>query len=208
MFMTRLVAVLLVAGPLLVPGHAQVRVSSVPISRDTITLRLQTEGAPSEVTVQNGGLARIARNGGPAIALIPVLKGEAVELMVAEILTDPTTGNEGARQVARVTLVPGTAVAIDASPLPLEVELLRTAPPAALSQEPAGPCTVCCVTCGDYTTCACLVITECGWCCCPGACLCPTGKSGTTTCQAGANRLVAGGSKALSALKSPAEAAR
>lgn len=182
MFLRRLIAVVVLAGSLMLPGHAQVKVSSVPISRDTVTLRLLVDGTPSEATSLNGGLVRVSRKGGPALALVPTIAGDAVDLLVTEILTDTVTGNEGVKQVARVRLVRGPAVIVEGSPLPLEVELLRTAAPA--NPEPAGPCMICCVTCGDQMVCACLVITECGWCCCPGSCLCPSGPAGAATCPA------------------------
>jgi len=190
MFLSRVIAVVVLAGSLMLPGHAQVKVSSVPISRDSITLRLLVDGTPSEATSLNGGLVRVSRKGGPALALVPTIAGDAVDLLVAEILRDPLTGNEGVKQVARVRLIRGPAVIVEGSPLPLEVELLRTAL-ATGNPDPAGPCTICCITCDDHTTCACLVIMECGWCCCPGTCICPSGPAGTATCPAvSSSRLV------------------
>ena len=181
--MQRLMLAMLMVALTMAPGHAQVKVSSAPVSRDTITLRLVVDGTPAEVTVQNGGLARVARKGGPAVGLIPVIVGHDVDLMVIEILTDPTTGNEGARQFARLKLSTGRTHGVDASPLPLEVELLRTAPPSTQSPQPEGPCMVCCVTCGDQTVCACVVIMECGMCCCSGVCPCPFSPGGGATCH-------------------------
>lgn len=155
------------------PGHAQIKASTVPISRDTVTLRLLVADSPATVTVQNGGLARVALKDGPAMGLVPAITTRGIELVVFEITTDPATGNEGLRQVAKSALTRGKAVRFDNIALPFEVEFVETKPAAGQGATASGPCTTCCVMCGAILYCGCLVITECGQCCCPSACTCP-----------------------------------
>jgi len=180
---TKLAIAALLSAVVVVPGHAQIKAFTVPISRDTVTLRLLVGDAPATVTVQNGGLARVSVKDGPAMGLVPTIKAKTVELTVMEITTDPTTGNEGLRQVAKVTLPRGQSVRLDDIALPFEVELLDTKAVAGLGASPDGPTRTCCVVCGTNTFCGCLVIAECGQCCCPSACDCPGGPS-TAACAA------------------------
>ena len=164
-------------------GHAQVKATSVPISRDTVTLRLVADQTPAKLTVQNGAMARLSVKDGPTLGLIPVTASEGVDLGVVEITADPVSGNEGVRQVAKVALSLGQVVQLDAIPIPLEVELLQV--DIASSQTPGTnrPHTTCCVTCGELTRCGCWVTTDCGGCCCSNACDCPWSPN-EATCTA------------------------
>ena len=165
------------------PGHAQVKASTVPISRDTLTLRVVFAQSPLRLTVQNGGLARLAIKNGAIIGLVPVITSHGANLTVFEIVADPVTGNEGMKQVVKVDLVAGRVVRIAEAALPLEVELVQTTPAAKAPPGIDGPCLTCCVTCGEIISCACLVEAECGSCCCPAGCVCLK-TEGITGCTA------------------------
>jgi hypothetical protein len=158
-----------------VPGYAQTKVSTVPISKDVVVLRLVVgQAPPARVVSLNGGLIRLAVLNGPILALVPVLRGSAISVNVMEIVTNPATGCEGVRQLAKVDVPLGAAVRYDVARLSLEIGLTEIKPPAGSETVQSGdPCTVCCVTCGDLTVCACGVQMECGVCCCPaGGCGC------------------------------------
>jgi hypothetical protein len=137
---------------------------------------------------------RVANVGRPILGLIPSLRQSSVDLLIVEITKDPTTGNEGVREVGRLPLERGKAVQFEPLGVPLEIEWADTLPPSAgQTIAPNGPCTICCVTCGQSTLCACLVEMDCGTCCCPAACACddrivsvrPNGTINTRGCDAG-----------------------
>jgi len=180
---TKLAIAALLSAVVVVPGHAQIKAFTVPISRDTVTLRLLVSDSPATVTVQNGGLARVAIKDGPAMGLVPAITARGVELIVFEITTDSVSGNEGLRQVAKMALTRGQAVRSDNVVLPFEVEFVETTKAASQGASTPGPCTTCCVMCGTTLFCGCLVQTECGQCCCPTACSCP-GAPTAASCPA------------------------
>lgn len=158
-----------------IPIYAQTKVSTVPISKDVVVLRLVVgQAPPARVMLLNGGLIRLAVLNGPTLALVPALRGSAVSVNVMEIVTNPATGGEGVRQLAKVDVPLGAAVRYDVARLSLEIGLTEIRPPAGGQTVQSGnPCTVCCVTCGDLTVCACGVEMDCGKCCCPaGGCGC------------------------------------
>jgi len=156
------------------PTSAQVKAYTVPISNDRVVLRLVTgAGRTAQVTVLNGGLARVARAGGPILGLTPSLRDGWVELLISVITKDPVTGNEAIRQVARERLERNVSVHVDQGEVSLEVEWLEARPPAPTPPaRSSGGCSSCCVICGPDTFCGCVVETECGRCCCPDKCAC------------------------------------
>ena len=162
----------MLAGP--VATSAQVKAFTVPISSDRIVLRVTTaEGTPAQLTVLNGGLARVARAGGPVVGLTTVLRDGWLELVVSVITKDAATGNEAIAQVARLRLELNLTVHIDQGDASFDVSWLATLPAAVTSPTPSiDDCTSCCVTCGSDTYCGCAVQTECGSCCCRHTCPC------------------------------------
>ena len=179
----KLAFVALLIAVLIRPGHAQTRATSVPVSKETITIRLVLAQTPATATIQNGALARMAIKDGPTLGFIPIIAGLAVKLAVVEIVTDPTTGNERVHQLSQTTLPMGEVVHLDATPVPIEVELLNTASGSSgQGDSPNGPCTTCCVTCDGYTVCACAVTMHCGQCCCPDCCTSLSAPSVTARC--------------------------
>ena len=177
MRLVRLVTAALLSAVAVLPAHAQVKASSVPISRDVVSLRLVVGETQATLAVQNGGLARVSVKGGPTLGLIPVIGPRGVGLGVFEVVVDPTTGNEGIRQLTKSALTRGVAVQLDRLPLPLQVELVSTRAGRQPGPGPMG-CITCCVVCGDYTVCGCEVEMECGTCCCASACICPPDAPG------------------------------
>lgn len=153
---------------------AQIRAFSVPISADRVVLEVQApDAAPATLYVRNGETARVARVGTAPIGLTPVLRDRGTDLIVVQILVDARTGNEGLRQLARHKLIRGVPIHVADGDPAVEVTWLRTEPPAAAAPDPSNPCTTCCVICDNYLYCGCVVVTECGYCCCPTACPCP-----------------------------------
>jgi hypothetical protein len=174
MRIARLLALLSVFAVVAVPGYAQTKVSTVPISRDVIVLKLVVgEGVAARVVSLNGGLIRVAVRNGATIGLIPSIQSGGIAVRLLEILADPTTGAESARQLSKANVAWGGTVRYD-GPVALEVELAEIQPPATGTTVAAGgACTICCLTCGDITACACYVEMDCGKCCCPaGGCSC------------------------------------
>jgi hypothetical protein len=161
----------------------QVPARTEPISADRVVLEVRVGGqAPAVIHVQNGQMARIQPTGQPAVGLVPVSKDGALTLVWLEILRDPVTGNEGLRQVSRQELPRATPVGVDVSGTRLEVSWLSTLLPATGATNEPTPCTDCCVTCGTVLFCGCVVITECGRCCCASVCECPWPQApGATT---------------------------
>lgn len=158
-----------------IPSHAQTKVSTVPISRDILVLRLVVgQAAPATVVSLNGGLIRLGIRNGPTLGLIPALRGSGIGVTVMDILTNDATEGETARQLAKVDVTLGSSTRYDDARFSLEIGLTEIKPPArGGTAELANPCTMCCVTCGDLTACACAVEMECGKCCCPaGGCGC------------------------------------
>jgi hypothetical protein len=129
----------------------------------------------------------VASKNGPVLGLLPTIGSQGVDVVVMQIVADPLTGNEGMRQLTKVSLSAGAVVHLDALPIPLEIELLQTALARPPTTDTGDPCTKCCVTCGTTTVCACWVEMECGRCCCSSTCECPwIGAAGTCTAGGGA----------------------
>jgi len=171
---------------------AQVKAYSVAISADRVGIEVQVVGHSSAtIHVRNGEMARMTPPGSDAIGLTPVIRGGAVDLVVMQVLVDPASGNEGLRQFAKYNLKRGVQVRIGEVDPALDATWVETQAPAASSPEPAGPCTNCCVICDDSLYCGCLVITECGRCCCPAICICPFEPEPATP-SAGAERTTGG----------------
>ena len=101
-----------------------------------------------------------------------MVRGTAIDLMLVQIQADRVTGNEGVRQLAVRRLERGTFQRYSEASVPPDVEFVELNPPPVGNNSPNGPCTTCCVTCGDKTICACWVIMDCGRCCCDTACVC------------------------------------
>jgi hypothetical protein len=157
------------------PTSAQVRALSVPVSGDRVVLQVDVvERGSATVTVLNGGTARVQAEGSDPLGLVPVVREGGIDLLVFEILPDPATGNEGLRQIARLRLDRDRAESIEQAQPPIEVRWVDTLP-QGLQEPPSpnGPCSTCCVLCDDVLFCGCVVITECGSCCCPAVCQCP-----------------------------------
>jgi len=156
---------------------AQVKAYSVVLSNDRIVLDVQVEGRSSAtIHVRNGEMARVTPDGAPTIGLSPVLKEGRLQLVVLEVLVDPRSGNEGLRQLAKHEMRLGSVTRVGEVEPALDVTWEATLPPA--SSGAAGPCVTCCVICDDALYCGCLVITECGRCCCPAVCQCPFEPTG------------------------------
>lgn len=169
-----LVVVLLGAVSLPVEAGAQIKAYSVAMSGDRVVLEVQVpDETPATIQVRNGETARVGRTAAAPIGLTPVIRGDGMDLIVVQVLIDARTGNEGIRHLARYSLTRGLPTLVaDGDPV-VEVTWLRTEPPAASGAAPMNPCTTCCIICDNYLYCGCVVMTECGSCCCPSACLCP-----------------------------------
>jgi hypothetical protein len=165
--------------------------ATVPISPHSVTLKVVTaDGRGALVSVLNGGLAQLSLDEGPTLGITPVLEGDEVRLAFFEVLTRPTGESYGLRQLDDLRLGRGVPrryvwknLVVDVSwegvePVS-EAQFQRAVAAAvapALSNAPAGPpgspCLTCCVTCGGLRVCGCMVVTDCGSCCCPDACAC------------------------------------
>jgi hypothetical protein len=155
-------------------ADAQVKAYSVPVSNDRIVLIMQVGGhSPATVHVRNGEMARVKPGDAPTIGLTPLLKDGHLQLVALEVLVDESTGNEGLRQLAKYDMQQGSVTRIDVSEPAFDVTWETTLPPAVTPPATSGPCLNCCVPCGDTLYCGCVVITDCGRCCCPAACPCP-----------------------------------
>ena len=154
------------------PAHGQVKAYTQPLSRDTVVLHVTINGELARIGVQNGAMARLSIVNGPMLGLIPVVRGSAIDRMLVQIQADRATGNEGVRQLAVRRLERGTSQRYSEGGIPLDAELVEVNPPPVGNNAPSGPCTTCCVTCGDLTVCSCWVIMDCGRCCCDTACIC------------------------------------
>jgi len=105
--------------------------------------------------------------------LVPAADGGSLALDVFEIAVDPATGAETRQWLGRAVLQHRVWADVPASPIPLALQWTDTLTgPSAMSLQPAGPCTRCCVTCEGITICGCRIILDCGWCCCPDTCNC------------------------------------
>jgi hypothetical protein len=132
-------------------------------------------GVPATVALRNGEMGRWTRGDGEQYGLTPVLAEGSAQLLVFSITPGKTPGTERLRQLATLALATGGAAAYPAQDAIFSVTLLGTAPVPSKTPESAGPeapCTACCVTCGDWTVCACAVQMECGSCCCKEHCSC------------------------------------
>lgn len=153
---------------------AQMTAYSLPISSDRIVLEVQVpDEAPATVQIRNGETARVGRTGLAPLGLTPVIRADGMDLIVVQILIDPGTGNESIRQLARYSLTRGVPTHVADGDPAVTVTWIRTEPPAARGGAPMNPCTTCCIICDNYLYCGCVVMTECGNCCCPSACPCP-----------------------------------
>lgn len=181
-------AVLCALGLLAMPSTAQTQMAgTVRISNDPVFLQVRVNGTSMRLKVFNGEMARIS-SGGTTVGVTPRIVAGGVDLHIYEILLAAADGAERMREVEQATLVRGVIVALNAIPVPLEVELLDALalPPlpaewssqptigctAPVSQRdtptaaPLGPCSECCVKCDGVTACACEVWHSCGHCCC------------------------------------------
>ncbi len=169
--------VLLALAALVAPSCAfgQVRAHTQPLSADRIVLEIHVEGeTPATVHVRNGQMARVQVAGEPSLGMTPIIKDGKIDLVLLEVSRDATTGNEGLRQLARYELTLASVTRLDVpGAAAIEVAWLATLPPAVGLSAELGPCSECCVWCGTVLFCGCVVITECGRCCCPTACECP-----------------------------------
>jgi hypothetical protein len=144
-------------------------------------------GVPATVTLRNGQLGRWTRADGTQYGLTPVVANGTAQIAILELTPGTAPGSERVKALATITLKLGKAVSYpEANPL-FEVTLLGTSPiPAAstMGSDSNGPCTTCCVTCGEWTVCACAVQMECGSCCCKNYCLCFGEEAGAQACSA------------------------
>jgi len=141
-----------------------------------------------EVELPDGTFARIGTPSGGRISLRPTdqavrhvltatLEGEAVELVVLEV-NDFATGEAAIIERTRLHLRLGESAQISGGDTQFRVEWVGFTPrDATTGDAQAGPCTRCCVYCGDQEWCGCRVETSCGGCCCPAACSCDGGTN-------------------------------
>lgn len=144
-------------------------------------------GVPATVALRNGEMGRWTRGDGAQYGLTPVVADGVATLYVFQITPGETPGTERLQQLATLALAAGRAATYPAQDALFSVTLLGTAPVTSKTPESAGPdapCTTCCVSCGDWTVCACAVQMDCGSCCCKEHCTCLSDAPSAGGCAA------------------------
>ena len=167
-------ATVLILGTFGTPAHPNEWSSRPASERPAIVgLRVGVDGkTPARVRIPAGQRATIGIPSKGTLGLTPFVVESAIELEVVETLE--ASGEGTSAIVARLQLRLGETAVVDASFMHLEIEWIELipSPGKGLTQQPAGPCTVCCVYRDSQWLCACEVRTPCGNCCCPTACAC------------------------------------
>lgn len=138
-----------------------------------ILLSLSVGSSSARLAIPIGGMARISIRDQQEIGLIP--KGDSVEteISIVGLGIDPQTGLETKTWLGHVLLRLGSVEILEGLVETLRFELIQQ-PSNERPLEAAGPCTTCCVVCDEIRYCGCWVESNCGSCCCPAACVCPT----------------------------------
>jgi hypothetical protein len=125
-------------------------------------MRVQVGGESAVVRTSSGAMTTVALPSHRKLALVPMVKEAAVDLLLAEVL--PRGGGlEALRELARHRLLLSQPVVMEAAE-GLSVEILRTSSTPASDSRPSQPPKTCCVSCGTLTLCANRVETSCGSC--------------------------------------------
>lgn len=158
--------------------------AAVRASRQVVTLRVTSDGRElARLSVPERGRARVSREGGETLGLTPEIQGDRLKLVVS---LQTAYGPNGAvfTPWEPFTLVADVPTTIDTGQTRFEIEWVAAATKPAPETVTDG-CRECCITCFEFTYCACEVITPCGRCCCPETCGCiiitgslPTPESG------------------------------
>lgn len=129
-------------------------------------------GVPAVIAVRNGEIARWTRTDGTMYSLSPIVANGIGQLLIAQITPGETSGSERFQALATLTLAKDKATAFPTQNPLFTVTLLGTAPIPTQAAQPSSeaPCQTCCVTCGEWTACACAVKMDCGSCCCRDYC--------------------------------------
>jgi hypothetical protein len=134
-------------------------------------------GNPAKVGVRSGDRATVSLANGPVFGFTPTVTDDGrVDLVVAEIGTDPQSGAEVVREFDRRVLDLGEPVKVEHNSISITVTWLETRKPPASAKDADEPCKVCCLFCQGELTCACYVETPCGRCCCSATCACDIGS--------------------------------
>lgn len=140
-------------------------------SRQVVTLRVTNEGRElARLSVPEGGRARMSREGGETLGLTPEIQEDRLKLVVS---LQTASGPNGPvfTPWETYTLVPDVPTTVDTGQTRFEIEWVAAATKPAPETVTDG-CRECCITCFEFTYCACEVITPCGRCCCPETCGC------------------------------------
>jgi hypothetical protein len=149
------------------PGQDAARKPVVMLGVEVSNVRIATLGVPS------GDRATIAPVNGPVFGLYATVVDErGVQLVIAELGTDPQTGAETTREMKRAVVALGASLSVDWDSKTLTVTWLELRTPSASIPDRGEPCTTCCVLCQDILVCGCNVSTPCGRCCCSEVCTC------------------------------------
>ncbi|MEI6669139.1 MAG: hypothetical protein WCP29_13375 [Acidobacteriota bacterium] len=144
----------------------------------TVNLRIGIGTQSARLSIGTGSMARIGFRNGQVLGLIPTIDGDAVQLSLVDVTVEPATGAEHLEPLADLSMSTGTTVHFDGALVPIDLELLQVTTSVS-SPDGAGPCTSCCVSCGDVLYCGCGVETNCGSCCCSASCGCSLLSSGS-----------------------------
>jgi hypothetical protein len=150
------------------PAAAQGEATSIPLSRDLVTLGVRVgPSAQGRVSALNGGMATVTLPDGTKYGLVPVIKGQGVTLSVALITKAgklPTS--ERLTLLGQLPLERGVETRLPWSGLPIDVRWVDTTPGGPEPPPQEGPCNQCCLVCDGVTYCGCRVDVSCGSCCC------------------------------------------
>jgi len=135
---------------------------SAPSGNTVLVMRVQVGSESAVVSTSSGAMTTVALSSRRKLALVPMVKEPAVDLLLAEV-SRRAGGLEALREVARHRLLLSQPVVIEAAE-GLSVEILRTSSIPAPESRPSQPPKTCCVSCGTVTLCANRVETSYGSC--------------------------------------------
>jgi hypothetical protein len=150
------------------PGGAG---ATLRTSRQVVTLRVTNDGRElARLSVPERGRARVSREGGETLGLTPEIQGDRLKLVVS-LQTAYGPNGPVFTPWKTYSLAPDVPTTIDTGQTRFEIEWVAAATKPAPETLTDG-CRECCITCFEFTYCACEVITPCGRCCCPETCGC------------------------------------
>lgn len=141
--------------------------TGVPSAPAVVLQVTMPSGRVSRLTVPPGKRGSVGSVLGPSLDLSPTLRDDgSLELVVTELVWDPTTDSLASKNVERQVVQAGETAAFPNGDFPIAVKWLGTVAVTvpAWSVTPDADSDRCCVVCGSEVICGCAVVTPCGDC--------------------------------------------